>query len=373
MPGRLEQGLKKLGHAWLRRNAPPRGASPGRAELSAISRILVVRLDDRLGNLVLLTPFLSEVRRIFPDALLSLLLAERYWALRPYLPGVDHFIAFERRELARNPLRIRALLRTIRDVRYDLAFDASDDRQTSFNHLLVTALSGARYRVGHDRGEAGRYYEATAAVKVETRHATAMHTDLLRAIGYDVARCPPTLRMAEPDPEFMRVFRARHGFDPSSPLVLIHPGGRGPKCWAPEYWAAVARHLCETEHPAVGLVWGPSDSAAAERVVALAGDAVRPIGVLPIPEFIVTAAAADVFISGDCGPMHVASAAGTPVVAVFLVSDAAKYRPCGKNDVVFDARVREFSPEDVAEAARRLLLKPHRDGSVAMETNGGAV
>jgi len=67
-----------------------------------------------------------------------------------------------------------------------------------------------------------------------------------------------------------------------------------------------------------------------------------------------------VFLSGDCGPMHLAAAFNTPVVSVFLVSDAGKYRTLGPDDVLFDARRQPFTPDDVARAVQSIAAVTQR-------------
>ena len=69
---------------------------------------------------------------------------------------------------------------------------------------------------------------------------------------------------------------------------------------------------------------------------------------------------AAVFVSGDCGPMHLAAAFNRPVVSVFLVSDADKYRTLGPDDVLFDARRQSFTPDDVAGAVRSIAAVAQR-------------
>ena len=364
MAGRVEQWLKGLGHWWLRRVAPSAGPPPTSVDLDKISRILVVRLDDRLGNIVLLTPLLVALKGRFSRAHVTCLLARRYWELREFIPSVNEFIPFERSAMARNPIRISPLLKQLQASHYDLVFDASDDRSVSFNHLMVTALSKGRFRIGHDRGEAARYYEVAVpvpgtAADSQPRHAAEMHLDLLRAVTPIRSHPRPLLKPPKTDNGFAAKFRAGIGADPSAPLVLLHPGGRGPKRWPASEFAAVTRHLGKNGEMIVAMVWGPADIAAADEVRSLAGSAIHPAGILPLADLVSLIRDAAVFVSGDCGPMHLAAAFNTPVVSVFLVSDAGKYRTLGPDDVLFDPRRQPFTPQDVANAVQSIAAVKH--------------
>ncbi len=365
MSGRIEQWLKGLGHVWLRRTAPPAGAPPTPNDLDKVNRILVVRLDDRLGNIVLLTPLLVALKGKFSRAHISCLLARRYWDMKEFIPSADEFIPFEREAMAHNPLKIRPLLKTLQASHYDLVFDASDDRAVSFNHLMITALSKGRFRVGHDRGEAARYYEVAVPVPQTgadglPRHAAEMGLDLLRAVTPIRSHPRPLLKPPRDDNGFAADFRSRIGADPGSPLVLIHPGGRGPKRWPAENFARVAKSLGEQNGITVALVWGPSDVEAADEVRARAGDKLYVGGILKFPDLVSLIRSSAVFLSGDCGPMHLAAAFNRPVVSVFLVSDADKYRTLGPDDVLFDARRQSFTPDDVAAAIQSIAVVTQR-------------
>jgi ADP-heptose:LPS heptosyltransferase len=359
MAGRIEQWIKGLGHRWLRHAAPAAGPPPTTADLEKISRILVVRLDRRLGNIVLLTGLLVGLKGRFSRAQVSCLLARRYWDMREFIPSVDEFIPFEHEAMVSNPLRIRPLLKHLQNRHFDLVFDASDDRSVSFNHLMVTALSGGRFRIGHDRGEAARYYEVAVPVpdpsSSEPRNAAEMHLDLLRAVTSIRSTPHPLLKPPKTDSGFASAFREQNGISADAPIVVLHPGARGNKRWPAPQFAEVAKRLKMQADVAVAMIWGPADVDAAEEVKSLAGDAVRPAGILSFADLVSLIRDAAVFLSSDCGPMHFAAALGTPVVSVFLVSDAGKYRTLGPDDVVFDGRVETPTPDRVAEAIGRIL------------------
>lgn len=375
MAGRSENLLKRWGMFWLRRMAPKPGTPPTSRDLERVLRILVVRLDDRIGNAVLVTPLLVALKGRFSRATVAVLLARRHWDLRHYIPSVDEFIPFDRAALAVNPLRVWRLIRQLREKRFDLVFNAADDRTVSFNHLLVTALSGGRCRVGHAQSEAARFYEIPVPIPKPapggtTRHAAEMHLDLLRAVTPIRSHPRPLLKPPKIDTGFAERFCQQDGVDPLAPLVVIHPGGRGDKRWPAGDFASVARLLHERGRVNIALVWGPADDGAAREVLAAAGDAVIPAGILSYDDLISLVRHAAIFVSGDCGPMHLASAIGTPVVAVFLVSDADKYHPLGPNDTTLDDRQCHVTPNTVADAVVQALQRSTstRPGGLAIST-----
>ena len=357
MAGAIERGLKGVGRWWLRRTAPAATPMPSplpTRELENISRILVVRLDDRLGNVVLLTSLLVALKGRFSRAQLSCLLARRYWDMREFLPSADEFIPFDRAALARNPLGIRGLLKHIQSRHFDLVINASDDRSLSFNHLAVTAKSRGRIRVGHAHEAARPYYEIAVPLPQEdgpTRHVNDMYLDLLRAVTPIRSTTRPLLKPPRQDTGYGERFLRERETD--RPLVLIHPGGRGPKRWDPDQFAGVARALHESGEYRIGLVWGPADEDAAATIQERVRSIVQPAGILPFPDLVSLIRAATVFVACDSGPMHLASAMGTATVAIFLVSDAQKYHPLGDDDVTLDAQVQDITVNSVVMAVRQ--------------------
>jgi ADP-heptose:LPS heptosyltransferase len=181
-----------------------------------------------------------------------------------------------------------------------------------------------------------------------------MHLDLLRAVTPIRSHPRPLLR-PRPDSGFADRFIPECGWDSSLPLVVIHPGARGRKQWPPEQFIRVVEQLPSRSKVNVALVWGPADGEAAQSVLRAAN--VRPAGILSFADFLSLVRRSSVFVSGDCGPMHLAAAAGARVVAIFLASDPGKYRPLGPEDVTLDGRSQPVEPDAVVEAILRLITR----------------
>ena len=121
------------------------------------------------------------------------------------------------------------------------------------------------------------------------------------------------------------------------PIVAIHTsGGRAIKQWEPDRFAAIAATLANT-HGARILLTGSATDRPLTDVVKAAVPADRLIDVVGNADLLVLAALlerVELLITGDTGPMHLASAVGTPVVAVFGPSDPVRYAPSGVSDRV---------------------------------------
>lgn len=332
MASAFERQLKRLGLFGLSRLARHPRPAPTDAELAKVARILVVRPDERIGNAILIIPLLNALKFRFPNAHLSLVMSRRYWDLREFIPAVDEFIPFDKKHYARNPVAFVAFVRRLRRGRFDLVFDASGDHSVSFTHLAITAYSGGQFRIGNDRGQAGNCYEVAVPVASGDQHETQRHLDLLRAITEVQTDHRPLLKDSIDSGCADRVWREM-AWEDDAPTVIIHPGARGRKRWSAHHFAEVAKRLI-AQGCQVGVVWGPSDTAAADEMLAHCPTTVRPLGILNFRDFVSLVRRSDVFFSGDCGPMHLAAAAPPKrgVVAIFVIDKRSRYGPVGPED-----------------------------------------
>ncbi len=111
-------------------------------------------------------------------------------------------------------------------------------------------------------------------------------------------------------------------------------GGRLVKQWDPERFAEVARRLAVERGATIVLTGAPADRPMVDVVKAgvPAGQAIDVAGDIDLPELAAVLEQLDLLLTGDTGPMHLASAVGTPIVAVFGPSDPVRYAPSGAAD-----------------------------------------
>jgi ADP-heptose:LPS heptosyltransferase len=218
-----------------------------------------------------------------------------------------------------------------RGRRYDLAINFEADLRTN----LAIAATGARRTAGFASGGGG------ALLDLALDYDGAAHTidNARRLVHVALGRAPEgavdwSLRI----PERNRAEAARllSGLAGSLTIGVHVSGGRAIKQWPEARFREVAERLVRDRTAAIVLTGTPADRAQVDivrgalppdRVVDLSGDV-----------DLLTAAAVieklDLFLTGDTGPMHLANAVKTPVVAVFGPSDPRRYAPRGARDAV---------------------------------------
>ncbi|MED5464211.1 MAG: glycosyltransferase family 9 protein [Myxococcota bacterium] len=285
--------------------------------LSSPPKILVVRLDERVGNLILLTPLLTSLRRRFPDAQLDLLANPRGKALLEGHPDIDRILLFEKRNYfgRSGPF---AIFRTLRRNRYDLAIDAGNPLGPSTTQTLVVWLSGANNTIGVQRRDQARLFTQTVIIPPEVEHEIDLRLQLLNPL-------PGTARTREVSVGPLPKNKAIDALVRSLPKkwVVLNIGARLlQKQLSVQDYAEVTRSIQQAGFSPL-LTWGPAEKALAANVAEATGAPLAPPTSLhPLSSLMQQANAV---VTCDTGPMHLAVAVGTPTFGIFVCTDPKRF------------------------------------------------
>ena len=302
-------------------------------------RILLVRLSS-IGDLVHTLPALAALRARHPDAEIDWLVETRFREILSTSDAIDHLVevdTFRWRRAWYHPSTWSDVLGSIARLRakdYDVVLDL----QGTLKSAVGARLARGRRLVGFDgsalkeRPAAWLYGETVTAPEDSSPHVIDRHLRLLTALGIDAhERAFPVQVPEAMDAEAERTLTERGLGD----YVLVNPGGSWvTKRWSPEKFGRLARRILD-EHELPSLVlWGPGDEGLADAIIASSDGAASlapPTGVLSMIPY---ARRARVMVSGDTGPMHIASAFGVPLVGIFGPTDPARNGPVGDADEI---------------------------------------
>lgn len=320
-------------------------------DLSSIRKILVIRQDDRIGNLILTTPLLLSLRKSFPQAKISFLSSNASAEVFSGSKLMDELLILEKKRYIRNPFAFISQFLSLRRQGFDLAFDCSDENQFSFGHGMWIYLSGAKYRIGHKREKGDLFLNIEVPQANQTRHAIDMHLDLLRFLVPGVPDELPFLEVKAEAGDYIRNFLEKMGITDEDFLVGINLGGTGEKRWGLNNLIELGKTVREKENVKTIYVWGPEEK---ELVKSLKVTGILP-EILPLPKLSALLQRCNLFISSDSGIMHLATAVGTPTLAVFIHSDPGKFGPKGKKDKVISKIDGKIELKEVFEEACRMV------------------
>jgi len=361
--GLADVALRALAAPAKLRHAPPAEAAP--------RRILVLRLE-RIGDLLMTFDALARLRASLPSARIDLVVGSWNEPLAHAMAVAHRVDLLDAPWLARDQsgassARLLSHARGWRRHGYDLAINLEPDIRSN----LLLWLSGAPRRVGYDTGGGGATLTEAAAydpslhthdnaVRLVELAISAVSTAELRAgepgagnsrMGADASRggSPPGLksqpasgesRQPRQTGECLRLqlpeaSRERAGrlLAPAAGALCIGlhaSGGRPVKQWHSGRFAEVATALAR-EYGATMVLTGTShDTTIVRDVQAAIPSDVRVVNLSGQADLLDLAAVLErlaVFVTGDTGPMHLAAAVGTPVVALFGPSDPVRYAP----------------------------------------------
>ncbi|HEY7498118.1 MAG TPA: glycosyltransferase family 9 protein [Vicinamibacterales bacterium] len=330
---RRERWLVRAADAALAVASAPRRVWPRRAAAEP-RRILLLRLE-RIGDLVMALEAIRDVRTLAPAARIDLVVGSWNADIARAVTNVDAVETLDAEWLARERKGhgTAALARTAwswRDRGYDLGINFEPDVRSN----LVLAASGAARTVGWSSGGGSPVLDV--ALDYDPSSHTALNARRLVAAAFgrrpaDSAR--PLLVI--PDAA-LAAAAARLRPAQGRPIVGVHvSGGRAIKQWEPSRFAEVAARLADARGAAIVATGSAADRPLIDALVR----ALHPRSVIAADDENLLASAAllariDLLITGDTGPMHLASAVGTPVVAVFGPSDPARYATRGPLDRV---------------------------------------
>ena len=321
-------------------------------------QILIVRLGA-LGDIVHAVPAVAALRRALPEARIDWVVERRHREVVDLVAGLRRRVSIDTSRWSSLVPGIRAL----RSARYDIAIDL----QGLLKSAVLARLSGARRVVGFDRSA---LREPAAALFYRERHETDDRQHIIRknlslarvvAAVDDRIEFPLDVSGAEPQP---------------GPYALLNPGAAWPnKRWPPARFGAVAAAIRKAHGLRTVVVWGPGERALAGEVVEASACAALVSPPTTIQELAAVARSARLMISGDTGPLHVAAAVGTPIVALFGPTRPERNGPWAAGDIVvsrvarcacvYERRCRRGDPciddigvDEVVDAVARRLAAP---------------
>jgi len=304
--------------------------------------ILIVKLSA-IGDIIHTLPALARLRRAFPQARISWVVERAMAELLRDHPMLDDVIEVDTRRwrkrwLARATWReVKEALALLRRRRYDLGFDF----QGLMKSGVVLWLSGAERRIGFQtaalKERASRLFLTEQVPVPADAHVIERNLALVRHVvggGEDRGPYEFPLLISEGD---RRAVEERLEALGIRDFALLNPGGGwAAKRWPPERYGAVADFLWE-RYGWVSLVpFGPSEEGLAQAVAC----ASRWKKAVPFPctlkQLAALADRARLFLGGDTGPLHLAAARGTPIVALYGPTSARRNGPFHPEDQVLE-------------------------------------
>jgi 3-deoxy-D-manno-octulosonic-acid transferase/heptosyltransferase-1 len=310
--------------------------------------ILIVKLSA-IGDVIHTLPALNAVRNFYPDANITWLVEEDAASLVQGHRALNRVIVSKRKRWLK-ALRSLSLLSTIkevygfikelRDTRYDMILDF----QALLKSGILIALARGQRKIGFGKGLEHMEHsyiflnERIPAVDMEI-HALSRGMMMLHAIGIPTDEVEYKLPVFDPDRKKIGELMKQNGINGVKFLIAINPVAKWEsKLWPNEKFAELADMLIDRYDMKIIFTGGIKDYPIIHRITSsMKGRAINFAGKTSLNELAALYEKAVLVISTDTGPMHLAAAAGTPVVALFGPTAPWRTGPYGTGHQIITA------------------------------------
>ncbi len=280
--------------------------------------ILVIK-PGAVGDLLQMTPVFRAIKRHGPSARTALIVgSESTASLFRNDPNVDRVVVFDRSRTS-----LISLWRDLHKERFDLVLNFQRSNIRAW--LLASAAFPCRVLV---------YHKARNRVV----HAAVNYLETLSPLGIPTEDMGLTLHLDEQSRSFAREIFLSHGLG-GMPVIALNPGAsHAVNRWPTVRFAELADRIRDSLGAQTIIIGGSDDVALADEIIARSRT--RPpslAGRTTLLQLGAVLEQCNALVSGDTGPMHMATAVGTPVVALFGAADPARTGPVGTGHRVIQA------------------------------------
>lgn len=303
-------------------------------DIDRVGRILV-RGVNWVGDTILTYPTIESLKRQFPEAKISILVLAHLADLWRTFPHIDEIIPFEKRsgmKAVMEDLRIRGILKRMR-------FDLGLILPRSFRSAFQTYLARIPIRIGYE--DAGRSMLLTHRIvrreELLRGHRIYYYHELLKPLGRMGDVSPPRLPLREEDRKWAGEYLDRRGLIDGTPVIGFNPGAAygSAKCWPAARFGELGKRLSEAWKAGVIVFGSETERKIAHQIFNRLGSrGVDLTGHTSLLQLAALLERCTLLVTNDTGTMHVATAVGTPVVAIFGPTDPSATGPWGMGHVV---------------------------------------
>ena len=289
-----------------------------------MKNILIIKLRY-IGDVLLATATVRAIKAARPDARVTMMVNRGTEDVLSGNPDLDEIVVLDKGSLAAQWQLVAGLRRR----RFDTVIDLTDGDRSAF----LSWISGAPVRIGFNDEHRwrGRCYTEVVQPVPGVQHRIDRDLEALKPMSIQAGSKDPQLWLTPEEANSADQLLDQLGVQRSQPMVILQPGARyWFKAWPPERFAELADHLMSQYGCQVLIGGSDQDIELAQQIQQMAKSSpIIMAGRTTIKQFAAIAKKTALFVGSDSGAMHIASAVGTPVVALFGPSSPREWGPRG--------------------------------------------
>jgi lipopolysaccharide heptosyltransferase II len=301
------------------------------AAWQSVRKLLLIRLDN-LGDVLLMTPAFHALKAALPDASLTLLTSSAGAQVGKLDPDIDEVIVYAApwidpwQQLPHDSAREQRMIAQLRARQFDAAVIFTSFRQSALPAAFLCYLADIPLRLAASIDGPGSLLTTRHKHPERMMHEVERALDLVGAINVELTEQDLVIRVPNDAVQAMRNVLVQE-YGTRRPLIVVHPGCTMPARTYPwEMYAEVINLLAEQLQATIAVTGGKDERALVEQII----ECIRPelrtqtlalAGTLPFASFCGLIQDADLVVTNNTGPMHIAAALKTPVVALFALTN----------------------------------------------------
>ena len=228
---------------------------------------------------------------------------------------IDDIIEYDEKGKHWTPWGKWGLIMKLRREQFDAAFLLHGSK----TRALLASWAGISQRIGYDTKGRSKYLTKAISVPKESLHRADYYLRVIEESGIKVHDKTPELKISEEAKEEVKELLCRKGVAESESFIVINPGGNwNLKQWPKEKFIKLVRQLAQHDQRKMVISGAKKDEALAADIAEGLGEKVSVVaGETTLKQLMALMARADIVISADSGPLHLANSVGTKTIALF--------------------------------------------------------
>lgn len=289
--------------------------------------ILIIKMSS-LGDVIHALPSLYVLRKKYPHARITWAVHAAFAGILPGKPWIDEIYLVDRKRI-RQISYLKKVHKELKAHHFDLVIDL----QMIAKSGIISFLSGCSNRIGYwDAREGSFLTSRPISGKNKNGHIIQQLLDVMSYLGCDISDIDFPIHDYEAETERIKNLLKENNID--GPFVVLVPGTRGiHKMWPIEYWGELAQLLAK-EHIYTVISGTKNEFDMCEKIKTISDSpyTLNLAGKTDLLELTALIRMASLHISSDTGPLHIANAVHTPIIALFGPTLPDRSGPYGNNN-----------------------------------------
>lgn len=303
--------------------------------LHLVPKNILVKMPNWLGDAVMATPIINDLRKKYPDAKITCLCLESVGELLKGNPSITSILTYKKPNGWIHRAEHHEVIDSLQLGKYDLGVLLTN----SFTSAWWLFRGEVQNRIGFARNFRSLLLDIAVPLpkNIETMHLVNTYKEILLPLGIDKSKTAPELFITEEEEAFRNQFFKANGIKEGDIVIGVNPGAAygEAKCWLPERFQELAKLVLDNPKTFLLFFGDKSSSPLVKKITEdLPSRVIDLSGKTTLRELLALISGCSVFLTNDSGPMHIASALKIPLLALFGSTSEVKTGPYNGGEVI---------------------------------------